>query len=168
MNYPSWPGAATVESPGNVIFDANSHVQVVVAVSGDAKTGGSAPSWATTVGAQTVDNHVTWSEYAGAAPVLTANSGGPGGTASATLAGAAGNAGGGPSTSNLGPNISLGASNNGSNGAAGNTSSVPANGNNSHTMGGSSASVLVTTGACSAVATPGQAGYIVVKAFGAW
>ena len=164
MNYPAWV-ASTAEAVGEVILDSNSHVQVVVAVTSDAKTGGSAPSWATTVGAQTTDNHVTWSEYAAAAPTLTANGGGTGGTASASAAGAAGNAGGGPGTTNLSPNVGFLGGGNGTNGQAGNTTSVPANGNNAHTMGGSSASVLVTTGACSAAATPGQAGYIVVKAF---
>ena len=165
MNYPAW-AASTVENVGEVILDSNSHVQVVVAITSDDKTGSSAPTWATTVGAQTTDNHVTWSEYAAAAPTLQANGANPGGTASTTVAGTAGTGAAGPAgTQNYGPNVNVLGDSGEANGLTGNTTSVPANGQTLHTTGGSSASVLVTTGACSAVATPGQAGYIIVKVY---
>ena len=52
--------AATVEAVGNTIFDGT-NLQRVVAVTGDAKTGPTtAPTWATSIGVNTTDNHVTW------------------------------------------------------------------------------------------------------------
>lgn len=56
----SWPGAATVMFVGQQIKDSNNNVQRVQSVTSFARTGGSAPTWATTGGATTVDNNVTW------------------------------------------------------------------------------------------------------------
>lgn len=57
-NVVNWP-ASTVMAVGYTFLDSNSNLQRVVAVTGDAKTGSSAPTWATTVGVNTTDNHVT-------------------------------------------------------------------------------------------------------------
>jgi hypothetical protein len=56
---PAW-AAATVEAVGNLIVDSNGNIQRVNGVTGDNKTGGSAPAWSTTIGNTTNDNHVTW------------------------------------------------------------------------------------------------------------
>jgi len=56
---PTWI-AATVETIGNLIVDSNGNIQRVTALASDDKTGSSAPTWATTLSATTVDNHVTW------------------------------------------------------------------------------------------------------------
>jgi hypothetical protein len=52
--------ASTVETVGNIIVDANGNFQQATSVSSDAKTGTVAPTWATTYGTHTIDNHVTW------------------------------------------------------------------------------------------------------------
>ncbi|MDE2101152.1 MAG: baseplate J/gp47 family protein [Patescibacteria group bacterium] len=59
----SWQ-ANNVYAIGTVIVDSNGHVQEVTAVTSDAKSGGSAPAWATSVGNTTTDNHVTWTMIA--------------------------------------------------------------------------------------------------------
>jgi hypothetical protein len=61
--------AATAMALGQVIVDASGHVQKVTAVTGDAKTDGSTPSFSTTGGA-TTDNHVTWTDQGAAATVV--------------------------------------------------------------------------------------------------
>lgn len=60
QNIAAWPGAATVVAIGTTILDSNSNVQRCTAVTGDAKTGASAPTWSSTLNATTTDNHVTW------------------------------------------------------------------------------------------------------------
>lgn len=61
--------ASTVQQVGNQVKDSNGNVQEVTAVTGDAKTGTIAPTWATTGGTTTPDNHVTWTvRGAGANP----------------------------------------------------------------------------------------------------
>ncbi len=55
----SWT-ASTTKGIGQTILDSNGNLQIVTAVATDAKTGGSAPTWATVAGTTTVDNHVTW------------------------------------------------------------------------------------------------------------
>lgn len=57
--FASW-AASTVMVVGQQIKDSNGNVQQVQSVTSDAKTGGSAPTWATTGGNTTTDNHVTW------------------------------------------------------------------------------------------------------------
>ncbi|HUO06590.1 MAG TPA: hypothetical protein VMU16_15455 [Candidatus Binataceae bacterium] len=52
--------ASTAMSIGNQIVDSNNNMQQVTAVTGDATTDGSAPSWATSIGANTTDHNVTW------------------------------------------------------------------------------------------------------------
>jgi hypothetical protein len=47
-------------SVGQQIKDSNGNVQEVQSVASDAKTGTLAPTWATTGGNTTTDNHVTW------------------------------------------------------------------------------------------------------------
>jgi hypothetical protein len=64
----SW-AASTVMAVGNQIKDSNGNIQRVTAITGDAKTGGSAPTWATAGGSPTTDNHVTFAVVgAGANP----------------------------------------------------------------------------------------------------
>lgn len=58
-SFAAW-AASTVMSVGQQIKDSNNNVQRVQSVTSDAKTGGSAPAWATTGGNTTTDNHVTW------------------------------------------------------------------------------------------------------------
>ena len=56
----SW-SASTVMSLGQQIIDSNGALQQVTAITGDFKTGsGSHPTWASSVGVTTTDNHVTW------------------------------------------------------------------------------------------------------------
>lgn len=55
----SW-AASTVTQLGTQILDSNGNVQEATAVTSDAKTGTVAPTWATTGGTTTTDNHVTW------------------------------------------------------------------------------------------------------------
>lgn len=56
----SW-AASTVMAVGQQIKDSNGNVQQVLSITSDFKTGsGSHPTWATTGGLTTVDNHVTW------------------------------------------------------------------------------------------------------------
>jgi Putative phage tail protein len=52
--------ANNVQNLGDQILDSNGNVQYVVSVTGDQKTGGSAPTWATSDSATTADHHVTW------------------------------------------------------------------------------------------------------------
>lgn len=52
--------ANTVFSKGQQILDSNGNVQYVSFVAGDSKSGALAPTWATTDGVLTTDNHVTW------------------------------------------------------------------------------------------------------------
>ncbi len=52
--------ASTVEAVNNTITDSNGNLQTVSAITGDYKTGTKAPTWATTQGTTTTDNHVTW------------------------------------------------------------------------------------------------------------
>lgn len=60
-NIASW-AASTAMTVGQTIQDSNGNLQRVVAVTGDAKTGTpTAPTWATSTGVNTTDNHVTWS-----------------------------------------------------------------------------------------------------------
>lgn len=56
---PVWV-AANVQKVGQLIQDSSGNTQRIAAITGDAKTGGSAPAWASTVGTTTTDNHVTW------------------------------------------------------------------------------------------------------------
>lgn len=59
-NWASWAGS-TVMAVGQQIKDGNNNIQRVQSITGDFKTGsGGAPTWATTGGNTTVDNHVTW------------------------------------------------------------------------------------------------------------
>lgn len=58
-NFASWVGT-TATVLGQQIEDSNGNVQQVVVVAGDAKTGGSTPTWSTSLNGTTVDNHVTW------------------------------------------------------------------------------------------------------------
>jgi hypothetical protein len=62
--------ASTAEVAGNLIQDSNGNIQQVATVTGDALTGGSAPTWATALNTTTTDNHVTWTLVclAGTAP----------------------------------------------------------------------------------------------------
>lgn len=53
--------ASTVTNLQTTIIDSNSNLQRCTAITGDFKTGGSAPTWNVTLGATTTDNHVTWS-----------------------------------------------------------------------------------------------------------
>jgi len=53
---PAWPSTQTV-TPGQMIVDTNGNVQEVTTAG---TTGSSAPTWATTLGAATIDNTVTW------------------------------------------------------------------------------------------------------------
>jgi hypothetical protein len=55
----SWT-ASLAMTFGQTIIDSNSNVQRVSATTGDAKTGATAPAWATALNATTADNHVTW------------------------------------------------------------------------------------------------------------
>lgn len=59
MQAAAW-AANVVKGLGQTILDSNGNLQRVTAVATDAKTGGSAPTWATVAGTTTVDNHVTW------------------------------------------------------------------------------------------------------------
>jgi hypothetical protein len=55
----SWV-ASTVTAVPTTIIDSNSNLQQAIAVTGDFKTGTVAPTWATSTGVNTTDNHVTW------------------------------------------------------------------------------------------------------------
>lgn len=61
--------APTATAVGSLIVDANGRLQEATAVTGDAKSGLTEPTWGTTLGATTADNHVTWTNrglpYAG-------------------------------------------------------------------------------------------------------
>jgi Putative phage tail protein len=52
--------ANTVYAPGDEVLDSNGSVEVVIAVSSDARSGSSAPAWVTGEGNNTADHHVTW------------------------------------------------------------------------------------------------------------
>lgn len=49
-----------VYAVGNTIIDSNSNLQRIVSINSDFKSGGSAPTWATSVGVNTTDSHVVW------------------------------------------------------------------------------------------------------------
>ncbi len=51
---------STVMAVGQQIKDSNNNIQEVQSITSDFKTGTVAPTWATTGGTTTVDNHVTW------------------------------------------------------------------------------------------------------------
>ncbi len=68
QNAQAWVGA-TAQQIGDQLLDSNGNLQQVISVTSDAKTGANAPTWATTVGVTTVDNHVTWRVVA-VAPLL--------------------------------------------------------------------------------------------------
>jgi hypothetical protein len=55
----SWVASAVTAVPTTII-DSNSNLQQAIAVTSDFKTGSSAPTWATSTGVNTTDNHVTW------------------------------------------------------------------------------------------------------------
>ena len=57
-NWASW-ASGTVMAVGQQYKDGNNNIQRVTAVTGDAKTGSSPPTWSTTGGLPTTDNHVT-------------------------------------------------------------------------------------------------------------
>jgi hypothetical protein len=57
--HPNWT-ANTGEAVGNIVVDSNGNLQRVSAITGDARTAGSAPAWSTALGTTTIDNHVTW------------------------------------------------------------------------------------------------------------
>jgi hypothetical protein len=60
QNWAAW-AASTVMAVGQQIKDSNNNIQQVQSITSDFKTGsGSHPTWATTGGITTVDNHVTW------------------------------------------------------------------------------------------------------------
>jgi hypothetical protein len=166
MAFPSWT-ASTVEAVGNVITDSNGRTEVVVAVTSDAKTGGSPPTWGTTLGASTTDNHVTYVVYQNTPASISTTGGNGGTTASTTTAGNGGSAGSANTTTYLGPNVIIPYQSVGTAGTNGTTSSTTQVGNSNHTPGGNSASVT-SGGACSATATPGAPGYIVVQAVGSF
>jgi len=63
---PAW-SSATMELVGTQILDSNGNVQCVTSTSGDALTGGSAPTWGIGLNAVTVDHHVIWGNI-GAGP----------------------------------------------------------------------------------------------------
>lgn len=69
---PVW-SANTIETVGNFINDGT-NAQQVIAVTGDAKTGGGAPTWNTALGGLTTDNHVTWINRGHFAPNVLTNS----------------------------------------------------------------------------------------------
>jgi hypothetical protein len=52
--------ASTVTVVPTTIIDSNSNLQQAIATTSDFKTGSSAPTWATSTGVNTTDNHVTW------------------------------------------------------------------------------------------------------------
>ncbi len=56
---PAW-AAANVQAPGDQILDQNGHVQVVIAVTSDQKTGSTIPVFTATEGDFVADHHVTW------------------------------------------------------------------------------------------------------------
>jgi hypothetical protein len=51
---------STITRLQTTIVDSNSNLQRATAITGDFKTGTTAPTWATGVGVTTTDNHVTW------------------------------------------------------------------------------------------------------------
>jgi hypothetical protein len=57
--FASW-AASTVMAVGQQIKDSNGNVQRIASIFSDAKTGSTVPTWATTGGVMTTDNHVTW------------------------------------------------------------------------------------------------------------
>jgi uncharacterized protein len=63
ITLPSW-ASAHAYVVGNLIVDSNGNTQRVTAIAGTGTSAGSAPTWATTVGATTVDNpgsnQITW------------------------------------------------------------------------------------------------------------
>lgn len=59
QNEAAW-AASTEMHLGQQVKDSNGNIQVVTAVTSDAKTGGSAPAWSVVGGGTTTDNHVTW------------------------------------------------------------------------------------------------------------
>lgn len=77
---PVW-AANNVQTVGQLIQDGNGNTVRIATITGDFKTGGSAPAWATSLGGVTTDNHVTWvcvavKFAAPAAPALTDTAGG--------------------------------------------------------------------------------------------
>jgi hypothetical protein len=52
--------SGTDTTTGSLIVDSNGFLEEAIATTGDKKSGTSAPSWSTTVGGTTTDNHVTW------------------------------------------------------------------------------------------------------------
>lgn len=79
QNEASWV-ATTVAYLGHVIVDSNANLQLATAVTGDAKTSGSAPTWATGVGVTTSDNHVTWTCLGATSQYLDVNQNPPEGS----------------------------------------------------------------------------------------
>lgn len=72
--------ANTETYKGHRIKDSNGNIQEVTTVTSDAKTGGSAPTWATGVGLTTLDNHVTWTCRGASAQWLDVNENPPEGS----------------------------------------------------------------------------------------
>lgn len=59
MELPAW-AASTVMAVGQLILDSNGNTQQVFASVSPFTTGATHPTWATSVGTHTTDNHVTW------------------------------------------------------------------------------------------------------------
>jgi len=76
----AWPTSTAVKI-GTQILDSNSNMQQVTSISGTGTTGGSAPSWNTTVGATTTDNaganQVVWTNRGTAADWKTISESSP-------------------------------------------------------------------------------------------
>jgi hypothetical protein len=76
-NTPASWAANTPFDVGNFIEDSNQNIEVVTFTSGNGKSGPgpSAPTWATSVGATTADDEVTWTEAGPATGALAAAGG---------------------------------------------------------------------------------------------
>lgn len=72
MNAKTW-AASTLTGVGEMLLDSNNNLQLAIAVTSDAKTAGTTPTWNVTVGGNTTDNHVTWKNIGAQAQFLEVN-----------------------------------------------------------------------------------------------
>lgn len=80
MNASTW-AATTIMGIARRILDSNNNIQQISAVTSDAKTGGSPPTWNVSLGGTTTDNHVTWTNLGSPTHFLEVNQNPPAGVA---------------------------------------------------------------------------------------
>jgi hypothetical protein len=73
---------STVTRLQTTIVDSNGNLQRCTAITGDFKTGATAPTWNVTLGASTTDNHVTWTNMGAVSQYKLVNESDPDGDSS--------------------------------------------------------------------------------------